>query len=68
MGDYVREHGDVVDAFYGSNVGVYLNTQQMRAFCRNLSTLPAAPRAWFIERDGVRSLASKLKACPPPSK
>ena len=67
-GDYVREHADVVRAFYGSNVGVYLTTQQMRAFCRNLATLPGAPRAWFIERDGVRSLASKLKACPPPAR
>jgi hypothetical protein len=65
VGDYVREHADVVHAFYGSNVGVYLTTQQMRTFCRNLAGLPAAPRAWFIERDGVRSLASKLEACPP---
>jgi hypothetical protein len=42
LGDYVREHADVVSAFYGSNVGVYLTNQQMRSFCRNLSTLPAA--------------------------
>jgi hypothetical protein len=30
---------------------------------RNLATLPAAPRAWFIESDAMRSLSSKLKAC-----
>ena len=65
VGDYVRAHGDVVHAFYGSNVGVYLTKQQTLAFCRNLATLPAAPRARFIERDGVRSLVSKLKSCPP---
>jgi hypothetical protein len=68
VGEYVRAHSDVVHAFYGSNVGVYLNTQQTRAFCRNLENLPAARGAWFIERDGVRSLASKLKACPPQAK
>jgi hypothetical protein len=68
VGNYVREHRDVIQAFYGSNVGVYLNTQQTRAFCRNLSALPAAPGAWFVESDSVRSLASKLKACSPDSK
>ena len=68
VGDYVREHTDVIRAFYGSNVGVYLNNQQTRAFCNNLATLPAAPRAWFIESDGVRSLSSKLRACPPEAK
>ena len=64
VGDYVREHANVVHAFYGSNVGVYLNNEQTRAFCRNLASLPAAPGDWFIEMDGVRSLSSKLKTCP----
>jgi hypothetical protein len=68
VGDYVRAHGEVVDAFYGSNVGVYLNKQQTLAFCRNLATLPAAQRARFIERDAVLPLASKLKSCPPQPK
>jgi hypothetical protein len=63
-GDYIRAHRDVVHAFYGSNVGVYLTTQQTRAFCGNLATLPAASGAWFIESDGVRSLTSKLRGCP----
>lgn len=67
-GDYVREHTEVISAFYGSNVGVYLSDQQTRAFCRNLAGLPAAPRAWYIDRDGVRSLTSKLRACPPEGK
>jgi hypothetical protein len=64
VGDYVRDHADVISAFYGSNVGVYLTNQQTRAFCGNLATLPAAPRAWFIESNGMQSLASKLRACP----
>ena len=65
VGQYVRQHADAVHAFYGSNVGVYLTNEGTRAFCRNLATLPAAPRAWFIERDGVRSLAARLSACSP---
>jgi hypothetical protein len=64
VSEYTRTRSDVVHAFYGSNVGVYLNKQQMRGFCKNLAALPAARDAWFIERDGVRSLASKLKGCP----
>jgi hypothetical protein len=68
VGDYVRAHHGEVRAFYGSNVGVYLTTQQTRAFCASLATLPAARRASFVERDGVRSLESKLKACSPKTK
>ena len=63
VGDYVRRHADVVQAFYGSNVGVYLSNQQMRAFCGNLASLPAAPAAWFVESDSVRLLSSKVKSC-----
>ena len=68
VGDYVRAHHSVVEAFYGSNVGVYLTTQQTRAFCASLATLPAARYSWFVERDGVRLLDSKLKACSPKAK
>jgi hypothetical protein len=68
VGNYVREHTDVIHAVYGSNVGVYLTNEGARAYCRNLATLPSAPRAWFIESDGMRSLASKLRACPPEKK
>jgi hypothetical protein len=68
VADYVRQHGEVVQAFYGSNVGVYLNKEQTRAFCGNLATVPIARNAWFIERDGVRWLAAKLKACAPEPK
>lgn len=63
IGDYVRARGGVVRAFYASNVAVYLNKQQTHTFCGNLASLPAAPRASFIESDNLRSFASKLKAC-----
>jgi hypothetical protein len=64
VGDYVRAHHDVVQVFYGSNVGVYLTNQQTRAYCASLATLPAAwQQTWFVERDGVRLLDSKLKDC-----
>jgi hypothetical protein len=68
VGDYVRERADVIHAFYGSNVGVYLTNDQTREFCRNLATLPAAPRAWFIESNGVRPLTARLNACPSEAK
>jgi len=68
VGEYVRTHADVVSAFYGSNVGVYLNTEQTRAFCKNLAGLPAASGAWFIERDRVRPLTAKVRSCAPDAK
>jgi hypothetical protein len=64
IGGYVRSRKDVVQAFYGSNVGVYLNSVQTLAFCANLRTLPFADDAWFVERDAVRSIGAKLDTCP----
>ena len=64
VGDYVRGHRDVINAVYGSNVGAYLTSQQTRAFCRNLESLPAASPAWFIDSHGRRSLQAKLRTCP----
>jgi len=63
VGDYVRQHRDVIQAFYGSNVGVYLTTRQTRTFCASLAALPVSPDAWFIESDAVRPFAAKLKSC-----
>ena len=63
VGDHLRAHGERVHAFYGSNVGAYLSRQQAYAFCANLATLPATSRTWFIDSDGMRTLASKLRAC-----
>jgi hypothetical protein len=65
VGEYVRSHGDVIRAFYGSNVGVYLTTKQTRAFCANLATLPVASDSWFIDSDSVRPFSAKLRSCAP---
>jgi hypothetical protein len=64
VADYVREHHGVVRAFYGSNVAVYLTNQQMRVFCGNLSALPAARNASFVDSDSVIPLAARLQSCP----
>lgn len=64
IGDYVRAGSEVVHTFYGSNVGVYLTNKQTYAFCMSLAALPLSRHAWFIERDGVRLVSSKLKSCP----
>jgi len=63
ISDYVRGHNDVVRAFYGSNVAVYLTNQQVRAYCANLAMLPAARGASFVESDSVIALSAKLQAC-----
>lgn len=65
VGGYVRARRGLVTAFYGSNVGVYLTKDGMRAFCRNLGALPASRNAWFIDSDSVRSLATRLRTCAP---
>jgi hypothetical protein len=65
VGNYVRARSDVIRAFYGSNVGVYLTTRQTRAYCANLATLPVSDDAWFIESDAIRPFAAKLKSCAP---
>jgi hypothetical protein len=67
-GDYVRQHGETVRAFYGSNVEVYLNRQQIAAFCGNLAALPYDSRTWFIGSKDLQPLPSKLKTCPPGSR
>ena len=63
-GDYIRQRGNNLQAFYGSNVEVYLNRQQTAAFCGNLATLPYDSRTWFIGSKGMQRLSSKLKFCP----
>lgn len=63
VGDYVRQHAGHVRAVYASNVGVYLTNQQRYAFCGNLAALPAPPRAWFIESDGMQTLGARLRVC-----
>ena len=62
-GDYIREHGEVVTAFYGSNVEVYLNREKAAVFCATLSRLPYDWKTWFIGSKGKQPLRLKLAAC-----
>jgi hypothetical protein len=64
IGAYVSDHRDRVRAVYGSNVGVYLTSQQTIAFCRNLAALPATTLTWFIDSNGRRLLDARLRQCP----
>jgi hypothetical protein len=64
IGEYVRQHKAVVDAFYGSNVEVYLNRQRAATFCANLATLPYASGTPFIDNKGMQLLSAKLRSCP----
>ena len=65
IGDYVRQQGGFISAFYGSNVQVYLSKQQMAAFCENLATLPYDSRTFFIGNKGLQRLTAKLTTCSP---
>ena len=62
-GDYIRRRNETVEAFYGSNVEVYLSRAKLGVFCRNLATLPYGSRTWFIGSKGMQSFASKLRSC-----
>jgi hypothetical protein len=63
VGDHVRQRGGEIQAFYGSNVAVYLTERQTRAFCASLATLPAASGAYFIDSDTVGPFSAKLRRC-----
>ena len=62
-GEYVRQHGESVSAFYSSNVEVYLNREKLAVFCRNLAMLPYTWQTWFIGSKGKQPLRLKLAAC-----
>jgi hypothetical protein len=62
-GDYIRQHREVVSAFYSSNVEVYLNREKAGLFCRNLALLPYNWQTWFIGSKGKQPLRLKLAAC-----
>jgi hypothetical protein len=49
VGQYVKEHGSTVSAFYLSNVEMYLYQQNLwDAFCRNVAALPLDEGSRFI--------------------
>jgi hypothetical protein len=66
IGEYVREHGAVVNTFYASNVEVYLNRQRQAAFCNNLGALPHTSSSWFVGSKAMQRLPVKLKSCGGP--
>ena len=49
---YARDHGTILGAFYGSNVPDLLSTEQMAAFCANLTAMPAAAASLYLGGDG----------------
>jgi len=63
VGAYVRQHEDVISAFYGSNVAVYLTNQQMHAFCTNLAGLPVVRKTRFVDSKSVIPFSERLEAC-----
>jgi hypothetical protein len=62
---YVSERRDVVRAFYGSNVAVYLTNRQMHGFCANLAAMPVARNTSFIDSKSVIRFAKRLESCAP---
>jgi hypothetical protein len=49
VGQYVKDHGAVVSAFYLSNVEMYLNQQDLwSSFCKNVASLPLNDTSTFI--------------------
>ena len=63
VASYVREHGDVVTAFYGSNVDVYLSNEKTGIYCSNLASLPYTWSTFLIGARGRQPLRAKLEAC-----
>jgi hypothetical protein len=55
VGQYVRDRGAVVSAFYLSNVEQYLSQMQVwYTFCGNFATLPLDESSTFIYSEGGR--------------
>ena len=63
IGEYVRDHRQIVTTFYASNVEVYLNREKAVAFCRNLMGLPHDWNTYFVWSKGKQPLRLKLGAC-----
>ena len=61
--EYIRQHGASLEAFYGSNVEVYLNRAKVTAFCENLAVLPYRWRTPFIDSKSTQTFRAKLRGC-----
>jgi hypothetical protein len=62
-GDYIRQHAGIVNAFYASNVEVYLTREKRHALCGSLATLPYDGRSWYIGSRNMQRFTSKLESC-----
>jgi hypothetical protein len=61
IGDYVREHGAIVNVFYVSNVEPYLFQSDLwRAFYENVATLPVDETSVFVRT----FFGSTIRDCP----
>jgi hypothetical protein len=64
VGQYVRDHGATIAAFYTSNVEQYLfMDESWKSFYSNVSTLPVTERSVFI-RGLIRSASGQLSSSP----
>jgi hypothetical protein len=64
-GEYVRQHHATVEAFYGSNVEVYLSRRMVARYCANLAALPYRSLTPFIDSKSMQTFRSKLRSCSP---
>src|SRR6185295_14056028 len=54
VGQYIRDHGATVTAFYVSNVEQYLRRNNVwNAFCSNVATMPLDESSVFIRPGGM---------------
>lgn len=63
VGEFIRQHGEIVTGVYASNVEVYLTRDERRTFCGHLATLPSDDETVFIGNRRLLTLPAKLAAC-----
>ena len=64
VGQYIRDHGATVTAFYVSNVEQYLfQDGKQAAFYENVATLPVTPNSVFIRPYGLRQISAAAGLC-----
>ena len=65
VGQYIRDHGATVTAFYVSNVEQYLfQDNKQTAFYGNVATLPVNATSVFIRPYALRQYSAAAALCP----
>jgi hypothetical protein len=65
VGQYIRDHGATVTAFYVSNVEQYLRRNNVwQAFCSNVATMPLDEASVFIRPGGMGGSVSITRLTP----